>query len=212
MTSFSIRIPFVGEAPAVFKTVSDVFSYFDFSGEKLTQTSDDTASFSMPITFGVFRLLLDGTIQIADRDLENHVSLLTLTSRDRGGKGKLDSQIRITLDWAEQAQAILCNCEVSSKGMISRVNLPIEDVVRPQIENLISKAIKECEANYVAPEFIDEALIRSEDQEVEVLIPIHELDKDEETLGQPLWVVLLKLPSMIISYPIQLIRRIFFPS
>jgi hypothetical protein len=51
VTSFSVRIPFAGEAVSVFKTVSDLFSYSDPDSTKITRLSDDTVALSLLLDF-----------------------------------------------------------------------------------------------------------------------------------------------------------------
>ena len=67
MNPFSISLPLISEAASAFKTVSDVFSIIEKDNEKINQISDDVAQFSIPITFGSFRLLLDGEFEVIDQ-------------------------------------------------------------------------------------------------------------------------------------------------
>lgn len=222
MNSFSIRVPFTGESISVFKTVSDLFSYVDFGSEKFNRISDDSTSFSFPITLGAFRLLLDGECDILDRDLENHVSLISVKSKDRGGKGKLDAQVRLSLEDLVDASAIICECGVTAKGMLARVTLPIQEVMSEKIERVINSIIEESQKSIVIDDLANEEIGFSDlSTLIEPMVVSEGVDKSlvsamvesgnlrSESRSRPTWLVLLQFPANLVSFPFVLLKRIF---
>lgn len=217
MTSFDVRVPFKGEPTAVYKTVSDFFSYVDFETGKFTRVSDDLLSFSFPVTLGAFRLLLDGECNIIDRDLENHVSLVSINSKDRGGKGKLDARVRIYLEESFETSSVVCECEVTSKGMLARVALPIEDVLSLKISNALNAVIAEAQSSILIDDFADETAV--ELKNVENITAV-EVDKSMlESIVQsgnlrsvnysnPLWLQVLQFPAKLVTFPFELLKRL----
>ncbi len=201
MTSFKVSIPFAGEAVSVFKSVTDLFSYGDFGNEKVTIVSDDTTSFTFPVTFGVFRLLLDGNCIVADRDFDSHVSLMSVTSRDRGGKGKMDARIRLFLDETIDSSNVICECDVTTKGMLARVSLPIEDVMSTKIETALKKVIEES-GNAVRIDGLASAVMSMDSEVSPIVIAAEPIESD----AKPFWVVVLQFPATMLSYPITVIR------
>ncbi len=205
MAVFNVSVPFAGEAVSVFKSVTDLFSYGDFGNEKVKQISDDTTSFSFPVTFGVFRLLLDGECVVADRDFDSHVSLMSVTSRDRGGKGKMDARIRIFLDETIDSSSVMCECDVTTKGMLSRVDLPIEEIMSAKIHTALSKVIEES-GNAVS---VDGFLEANRALGIDVTPDLVLVESDEvDANNKPIWVIILQFPATLISYPISLVRNL----
>ena len=201
MNPFSISLPLISEAASAFKTVSDVFSIIEKDNEKINQISDDVAQFSIPITFGSFRLLLDGEFEVIDRDLDNHVALYTLTSKDRGGKGRLDGKFRLSLEEKDLKSSLECRVEMMAKGMIARVDLPIEEVLSLRIENLISRllensqtiTIDDFEIGSISPELFeselqDQGITQVDKFLVESMVQSETLRSTSRK--QPLWIAI----------------------
>ncbi len=225
VTSFSVRIPFAGEAVSVFKTVSDLFSYSDPDSTKITRLSDDTVALSLPLTVGVFRLLLDGQCEIVDRDFDNQVSLMVVTAKDRGGKGKLDARVRLSLEESKffgpsnGSCLVLCECDVTMKGMLTRVPFPLADVMSSKIEAVLAKIINESEKAIVIdgfedadqlvetlPEHIDPSILAS-------LLEGGKLDPtanavSEQPARKPLWIIILQFPANVLLWPLSLLRNL----
>ena len=205
---FSISLPLANEAASAFKTVSDVFSIIEKDNEKINQISDDIAQFSIPITFGSFRLLLDGEFELIDRDLENFVALYTLTSKDRGGKGRLDGKFRLSLDKTRLVNNLDCRVEITSKGMIARVDLPIEEVLSLRIKNLISKLLENSQTILIddfSKEELD-SVSPSDKFLVESMVQSKTLRSDSPKL--PLWVRVLRWPAKLIAFPFRFFRSL----
>ncbi len=222
MTSFTVNVPFEGQALSVYKALTDMFSHEIFSGEKVTQVSDDTITFSNNLTLGVFRLLLDGKCVTADQDFENRVTLMKLESKDRGGKGKLDANIRLSvLDLSPRCE-IICECEVLVKGMLARVELPIEKVLSSNIDTLMNKILKENQSIIVIDDLRDFDVVEKEVQPevvdlvdkdtLSALFESGNIRTSESRLAEetrPLWVKILKFPIDCILWPVNFIRDIF---
>lgn len=192
MKSLSVKVPFAGEAVSVFKSACDFVIHSESAEQKLTKVTDEDYKFSESITLGVFRLLLDGNLTLVDKDLENLVSLMTLTSKDRGGKGKLDAKFKLFI--AEDSDEIVCEAEVEAKGMLARVELPIEIVLSEKLTELMQLAVASAEETVVT--------------EVEIRDLIQE-DQVEEA-SKPLWVFILQLPAALLSLPLNLFRKLAF--
>ncbi len=225
MTSFSVRIPFAGEAVSVFKTVSDLFSYTDPDSDKIIRLSDDTVAFALPMKTGIFRLLLDGECEIVDRDFDNQVSLMSVTAKDRGGKGKMDARVRLSLEESEffgpsnGKCSVLCECDVTMKGMLTRVPLPLADIMSGKIEAVLAKIINDSQKAIAIdgfedadqlvetlPEHIDPAILAS-------LLEGGKLDTTdnaalEHPARKPLWIIILQFPANLVLFPFNLVRRL----
>lgn len=229
MTSFSVRVPFAGEAVSVFKTVSDLFTYGDFAPEKITRINDDTTSFSYPVTLGVFRLLLDGQCVLVDRDYDNQVSLMTMTSRDRGGKGKLDGTIRLSLNDTASQHFVECDCDVTAKGMLARVELPIESVLSSKIENVLTRIISDSQKTIHIDDFVvspdmdniaydvfstGDSVQAPQVDALSSLVQsgtIRISESMSEQTHKPVWVLVLQFPARVVLAPLMLLRHFLMP-
>lgn|GEM_PF-2911141 len=220
MNPFSISLPLASEAASAFKTVSDVFSIIEKDCEKINQISDDVAQFSVPITFGSFRLLLDGQFEVVDRDLDNFVALYTLTSKDRGGKGRLDGKFRLFLLQDELKSSLECEVELVPKGMIARVDLPMREVLSLRIENLIYRLLENNQAIVIddfkvnsnpqgiaIPEALDDESSKVDKFLVESMVQSNALRPTSSR--QPLWVAILRFPAKLVSFPFNYLRSLF---
>jgi len=138
---------------------------------------------------------------------------MTLTSKDRGGKGKLDAKIRLYIEENELA----CDAEVTPKGMLTRVELPIEKVFSDKIVNILELAMTDSSSHVVIDDYAQEpiklASVESEsveDLDIEALsklVSSSALRKDDSS-NKPIWVVLLQLPINILTWPINLLRKL----
>ncbi|MFN8015208.1 MAG: hypothetical protein U0R17_01205 [Acidimicrobiia bacterium] len=189
MASFNISIPFKGEALSTFKLISDFYSYSFNNNEKCNLVEDEKVSFSLPLTFGVFRLLLDGNCEIIDRDFDSCVGLYKFSSKDRGGKGKLDSNIKLFMDHNSTGENLaVFEFNPQTKGLLSRVDLQIKKTLTEKFKPLIEELLATNSATIVEPQISHIDLIK--------------LEKDETNLktGRPLWVIVMQLPAnMVIS-------------
>lgn len=204
MNPFTIKVPLAGEAISAFKTVSDVFSLLEDRNEKIKQISDEIVQFSMPITLGSFRLLLDGEFEVIDIDLDTHVGLYKLDSKDRGGKGRFDSTFRLWLEESNLNPSLNCEVTPNLKGMIARVELPVERVVSERIERLITTVLE------------NTSVISIDDYELENIEPISlvengfvESNPKITSRKTPVWVLILQLPVRLITYPFRFFRAFF---
>ncbi len=222
MDSFSISIPIAHEAALAFKTTSDVFSAVEKDNQKINQIADGQAQFSIPITLGAFRLLLDGEFNVVDVDFTNFVALYTMTSKDRGGKGRLDGKFRLSLNEVGSNTFIECVAQMTPRGMIARVDLPIDQVLGARIEELIYKQIEDSQSklavvgepqiNTVAKEDTNFFAGKTVPVDLELLLGEDDLeDKDSgsEDPKRPLWVNVLCFPVKLIAYPFNIVRSLF---
>lgn len=216
MTSFSVSVPFSGEALSVYKSLSDVFSSSFFSPEKITRQFDDSATFSYPVTLGVFRVLLDGECQIADQDFEDRVSLMKISAKDRGGKGRVEALVRLNVGTNDEAM-INCECDVTSKGMLARVPIDFSDVFSDKIHALITHCLEENDNVVVisdfeprvetSPEIATAAVDLIDVETLSALFESGNLRGSEPK--KRVWVAILSFPVTVISWPIKAIRSFF---
>lgn len=214
MASFTVQVPFVGEALSTYKTASDIFSSKLFNAERITRISDDTASFTYSVGLGVFRLLLDGECEIADHDFDNKVSLISIRSKDRGGKGRLDAMLRLSVE--ENSQQVSCECDVTTKGMLARVELPIEKVFSSRISNVMVSLVEDADSLIIiddlaengqslsSPETAPEVVDLVDEHTLNALIEGGNLRYQESS--RPVWVAILRFPVDLVMAPIKLIR------
>lgn len=217
MTAFSVRTPFEGDAESIFKTVSDFYSYIDFGSEKFTRVTDDVTSFSIPISLGVFRLLLDGECTIIDRDLENNVSLISIESKDRGGKGKMNSHIRLYLEESAESSNVVCECDIKPLGLLNRVCLPAEKVFSEKISSALKLIIEDTQKSIVIDEFSDEirptnSIVESQTVDVVDKSLVNALIQGKSsgitTAKKPYWLVVIQMPAKLVMFPFDLLKRL----
>lgn len=218
METFELKIPYTGEQISTFKTISDLGSLVDAKENSFNLVSDDEMNFFKSLTLGFFRLSLNGTCLLVDRDFENLVTIFNVTSKDKGGKGKLDSTIRISLK-DENDKNIYCECEINRAGFIKRVDVDLEKIFSP----LLTKAINNALENVIEPldtkNFVYEPLVSPSEVGMEAAT-VKELDiealsslvssgnlRDSSEDRAPLWLQILQLPANMLLYPIVAIRK-----
>lgn len=218
METFELKIPYTGEQISTFKTLSDLGSLVDSKSNSFNLVSDDEMNFFKSLTLGFFRLSLNGTCQLIDRDFENLVTIFNITSKDKGGKGKLDSVIRISLK-DEHDKNIYCECEINRAGFIKRVDVDLEKIFSP----ILTKAINSALENVIAPvdskNFVYEPLVSPcevgmetsavKELDIEALSSLVTSGNIRDSAGDkaPLWLQILQLPAHLLFYPIVAIRK-----
>lgn len=189
MTSFRVKVPFTGDAISVFKTVSDTFNYHDFQSVNLTQVDDDTTSFLSTVTLGMFRLSLAGQCITADRDFDSQIALFKISSKDRTGKGKIEANVKLFIQ-EMQNQSVVCECDILTKGMLTRVNLPIENVFSSKISAVLTH------------------IIEKENVSLDTIANEPEPHSQVSSIKKPYWVIVLQFPTKLISVPTNWIRHL----
>ncbi len=181
-------------------------------------------NFFKVVTLGFFRLNLNGTCLLVDKDFENLVTIFKITSNDKCGKGKLDSTIRLSLK-GEDDKTIYCDCELNRKGFIKRLDVDLEKIFSPMLRDAIEKALQ----SYVDPvsskNFIYEPLVSPSEVGMETkavesldveslnsLVTSGNLREAHETqeVMTPLWLKIIQMPVNIILYPIICLRKFLF--
>lgn len=173
------------------------------------------------MTLGFYRLNMNGTCLLIDKDFDNLITIFNITSNDKRGKGKLDSTIRISLK-GEDDKYIYCDCELTRKGFIKRLDVDLEKIFSPILSETIEKALQ----NYVEPlsskNFIYEPLVSPsevgmdsntvESLDVESLTSLVSSGniREAQAFSIPLWVKILQLPANIILSPIRITRKFLF--
>ena len=144
-----------------------------------------------------------------------------ITSSDKGGKGKLDSTIRLSLK-GEDDKNIYCDCELNRKGFIKRIDVDLEKIFSPMLSEAIEKALM----SYVEPvhskNFVYEPLVSPSEVGMEAKT-VQSLDveslsslvssgniREAQEAMTPLWVKILQFPANILLYPILQIRKFLF--
>lgn len=217
METFELKIPYSGEQISTFKTISDLGSLVDAKANSFNLVSDDEMNFFKSLTIGFFRLSLNGICMLVDRDFENLVTIFNVTSKDKGGKGKLDSTIRVSLK-DENDKNIYCECEINRAGFIKRVDVDLEKIFSPILTQAINNALENVIAPVDSKTFVYEPLVSP--SEVGMESTVKELDiealsslvssgnlRDSSVDRAPLWVQILQLPANILLYPIVAIRK-----
>ena len=221
MDKFELKIPYTGEQISTFKTISDMGSLVDSNSETFNLISDEEMNFFKVVTLGFYRLNLNGTCLLIDKDFDNLITIFNITSNDKRGKGKLDSTIRISLK-GEDDKYIYCDCELTRKGFIKRLDVDLEKIFSPILSETIEKALQ----NYVEPlsskNFIYEPLVSPsevgmdsntvESLDVESLTSLVSSGniREAQAFSIPLWVKILQLPANIILSPIRITRKFLF--
>ncbi|MBP9115123.1 MAG: hypothetical protein KBF89_02130 [Acidimicrobiia bacterium] len=221
MDKFELKIPYTGEQISTFKTISDMGSLVDSNSETFNLISDEEMNFFKVVTLGFYRLNMNGTCLLIDKDFDNLITIFNITSNDKRGKGKLDSTIRISLK-GEDDKYIYCDCELTRKGFIKRLDVDLEKIFSPILSETIEKALQ----NYVEPlsskNFIYEPLVSPsevgmdsntvESLDVESLTSLVSSGniREAQAFSIPLWVKILQLPANIILSPIRITRKFLF--
>mgnify|MGYP000850315394 CR=1 FL=1 len=221
MDKFELKIPYTGEQISTFKTISDMGSLVDSNSETFNLISDEEMNFFKVVTLGFYRLNMNGTCLLIDKDFDNLITIFNITSNDKRGKGKLDSTIRISLKGADD-KYIYCDCELTRKGFIKRLDVDLEKIFSPILSETIEKALQ----NYVEPlsskNFIYEPLVSPsevgmdsntvESLDVESLTSLVSSGniREAQAFSIPLWVKILQLPANIILSPIRITRKFLF--
>ena len=221
MDKFELKIPYTGEQISTFKTISDMGSLVDSNSETFNLISDEEMNFFKVVTLGFYRLNMNGTCLLIDKDFDNLITIFNITSNDKRGKGKLDSTIRISLK-GEDDKYIYCDCELTRKGFIKRLDVDLEKIFSPILSETIEKALQ----NYVEPlsskNFIYEPLVSPsevgmdsntvESLDVESLTSLVSsgIIREAQAFSIPLWVKILQLPANIILSPIRITRKFLF--
>ncbi len=221
MDKFELKIPYTGEQISTFKTISDMGSLVDSKSETFNLIFDEEMNFFKVVTLGFYRLNMNGTCLLIDKDFDNLITIFNITSNDKRGKGKLDSTIRISLK-GEDDKYIYCDCELTRKGFIKRLDVDLEKIFSPILSETIEKALQ----NYVEPlsskNFIYEPLVSPsevgmdsntvESLDVESLTSLVSSGniREAQAFSIPLWVKILQLPANIILSPIRITRKFLF--
>ena len=221
MDKFELKIPYTGEQISTFKTISDMGSLVDSNSETFNLISDEEMNFFKVVTLGFYRVNMNGTCLLIDKDFDNLITIFNITSNDKRGKGKLDSTIRISLK-GEDDKYIYCDCELTRKGFIKRLDVDLEKIFSPILSETIEKALQ----NYVEPlsskNFIYEPLVSPsevgmdsntvESLDVESLTSLVSSGniREAQAFSIPLWVKILQLPANIILSPIRITRKFLF--
>ena len=140
MDKFELKIPYTGEQISTFKTISDMGSLVDSNSETFNLISDEEMNFFKVVTLGFYRLNMNGTCLLIDKDFDNLITIFNITSNDKRGKGKLDSTIRISLK-GEDDKYIYCDCELTRKGFIKRLDVDLEKIFSPILSETIEKTL-----------------------------------------------------------------------
>jgi hypothetical protein len=224
MDKFELAIPYSGEQIATYKTISDMGSLVDSTSNTFNLISDDEINFFKVVTLGFFRLNLNGTCLLVDKDYENLVTIFNITSNDKGGKGKIDSTIRLSLK-GENDKTIYCDCELTRKGFIKRLDVDLEKIFSPMLFGAIEKALQSYVEPTTSKNFIYEPLVSPSEvgmditkvesidaQALSSLISSGKLREGQETqeVMLPFWLKILQLPATIILYPIIWLRKFLF--
>lgn len=219
MIDLLVKVPFAGEALSVFKSTCDYITHGDFAPDSFEKVSDEEVKFSESLTVGVFRLLLDGNCVFVDKDFDNLATLMTVSSKDRGGKGRIDAKVKFFV--SDAGDELICESQLSAKGMLARVELPFKDVFEQKIEKILTQAISESSDTIVIDDFADVRsipMILHDDEVVEnideqVLSKIVESGNLRgETNKKPVWVYILQLPANLLLLPFNLLRRLTSPA
>jgi carbon monoxide dehydrogenase subunit G len=67
-------------------------------GKVLARESEDLAKAEIKVKMGAMSMTFRGTVEVAEKDAESHVALIKVKSRDAGGQGYANADVRFTLD------------------------------------------------------------------------------------------------------------------
>ena len=221
MDMFELKIPYNGEQVAVFKTISDMGNLVDSNSKVYNLVSDDEMNFFKMVSFGFLRLNLNGICQLVDKDFENLITIFNIKSTDKSGKGKFNSTIRISLK-GEDDKNIYCDCEVTRKGFINRLDVDLEKIFSPMLHDVIDKALESYKDEPTVTNFIYEPLVSPSEvglgnsavesldsQNLSSLVNSGNIREAQDVLV-PLWLKILQFPANVVLYPIRFIRNFLF--
>ncbi len=67
-------------------------------GTVISRESDDLAKAQIKVKMGAMSMTFRGTVAVIEKDADAHVAMLQVKSRDVGGQGYANADVRITLD------------------------------------------------------------------------------------------------------------------
>src|SRR4051812_27474406 len=67
-------------------------------GTVIERTSPASAKAEIKVKMGAMSMTFKGTVEVAERDEDAHSALLRVKSRDTGGQGYANADVRFTLD------------------------------------------------------------------------------------------------------------------
>src|SRR4051812_30457510 len=67
-------------------------------GKVLERSSDDLAKAEIKIKMGAMSMTFRGTVEVVEKDPDSHVAMLQVKSRDIGGSGYANADVRFTID------------------------------------------------------------------------------------------------------------------
>src|SRR3954447_7269170 len=66
-------------------------------GKVLERESDDLAKAEIKVKMGAMSMTFRGTVEVSEKDADAHVAMLQVKSRDVGGQGYANADVRFTL-------------------------------------------------------------------------------------------------------------------